>query len=170
VTRSLTVLSLLACISVTATVQRAAALTCDPNPTPVTTINRCDTVRKHGGEVKGEDFQFQGQTYRLWSATQTYIQLFSVSCKDACGNTVNVIDEVDWDCVAPQEIAAIGSNIPNSLHPVATNPSCPAEQGISNASQDFQKYIDTVSNHEAIKPAGMPAPQQGINYWDGDGN
>lgn len=149
--------------------QQSHALTCSGTPTPIKNINRCDTVRTHGGEVKGEEFQFQGQTYHLWAATQTYDQLFSVNCTDACGNSVAVVDEVDWDCIGSQEIAAIGSNSPRTY--VSGSPSrCPSETGISNASQDFQKYIDTVSNHEQVKPAGIPAPQQGIGYWDGDGN
>lgn len=147
---------------------KAMALTCSSTPTPLKTINRCDTVRAHGGETGHDQLQLNGETYSLWSAPQTFDQIFTVSCTDSCGNAVTLVAEVDWDCVRAQPIAALGINSPMSL--IGGSKSCPTENGVSNASTDFQKYIDTISNHEQIKPAGMPAPQQGIGYWDGDGN
>ncbi len=156
-------------ISTAAFCQQSMALTCTSTPVPLTTINRCDTVRTHPGEVKGENYKLGNQTYNLWAAPQTYDQLFTVQCTDACGNSVAIIDEVDWDCVGNQEIAALGSNTPDSYQPYGeAHAKCPAESGTSNASQDFQKYMDAVSPNEQIKPPGMPASQQGIGYWDGE--
>lgn len=140
--------------------QSASARQCTFNPVPVKTINRCATARAHGGEVSSDRAAINGKDFSIINAPQTYQQLYVYECTESCGLKSTFVADVQWDCVAPQEVAGISIDQPADP---TREVICDDRESLDGISNQFNLFLK-----QSQKPAGMPAPVSGINYWQDD--
>ena len=137
-------------------------------PVVFKTINRCDSVRKHGGETGSDTLNYKGKVYDIVAAPQTFEQLYSVTCKSACGGEVEFLKAIEWDCVGNQDVASLGgiwATDQTSDRPVRA---CDTTDAETNKTVDY--YFNSVSRAAkltGVKPPGMPPSQSGIEYGAG---
>jgi hypothetical protein len=151
------------------TTPAAWALSCKlKSTTPTKIIDRCGTTRNYGGEVNIENLDLNGSSYSIENAPQTYQYLYTYECEDECGNTINILGDVQWDCVAPQEIAGVALEAPLTNN---TRSSChqdPIESSSFLIIDHFNSFLRHRFIGGIIKPWNMPHSQKGINYWSAE--
>lgn len=144
----------------------ASAAECKMDPKEIKTINRCASVRTHGGQVTGNEYlQFGGSSFWLWSAPQTFEKLYKFECTDSSGFQATLIGDVSFDCVGDQQIAAVGIDQAKELSDSQSTFQVRLEMW-KVAMNQIDSFVKEKFRAGNKKPSDMPVPSSGIRYWD----